>query len=154
MENASKALIMAAGVLIGISVLSLAVYLFASFGTTAAETNKQIEQNQLNQFNSQFTSYKGKTDLTIHDIITVANLAKEINKNNGVTDSNNPLYIDVKLGNSSILSENDNELITSITSDISRINEDNLNLPRYECLEVSINSTTRKVNKVIFKKNS
>lgn len=32
MENASKALIMAGGVLIGILILSLAVYLFIDFG--------------------------------------------------------------------------------------------------------------------------
>ena len=33
MENASKALLMAAGVLIGVLILSLAVYLFENFGT-------------------------------------------------------------------------------------------------------------------------
>ena len=42
MENASKALIMAAGVLIGILILSLAVYLFVSFGNTSRELHKQI----------------------------------------------------------------------------------------------------------------
>jgi len=36
MENASKALLMAAGVLIGLLVLSLMVYLFASFASTSA----------------------------------------------------------------------------------------------------------------------
>ena len=34
MENASKALLMAAGVLIGMMVLSLMVYLFISFGSS------------------------------------------------------------------------------------------------------------------------
>lgn len=80
MENASKALIMAAGVLIGIMILSLAVYLFATFGSTSAELHKQKETDQLNQFNSQFTSYEGKEDITIYDVITVANLATENNK--------------------------------------------------------------------------
>ena len=39
MENASKALIMAGGVLIGVLIISLAVYLFVSFGQTSAEIN-------------------------------------------------------------------------------------------------------------------
>ena len=47
MENASKALIMVAGVLIGIMVLSLAVYLFVNFGSTSAQMHQQKEQDQL-----------------------------------------------------------------------------------------------------------
>ena len=80
MENASKALVMAAGVLIGIMILSLAVYLFATFGATSAEMHGQIEQDRINQFNAQFTSYEGKQDITIYDIITVVNLAKDNNE--------------------------------------------------------------------------
>ena len=43
MENASKALIMAASVLIGIMILSLAVYLFATFGASSAQMHEQIQ---------------------------------------------------------------------------------------------------------------
>ena len=69
MENASKALIMAGGVLIGVLIISLAVYLFVSFGQTSAEINSQNAQKQINQFNSQFTSYEGNNQLTIHDVV-------------------------------------------------------------------------------------
>ena len=75
MENASKALLMAAGVLIGVLILSLAVYLFANFGTASAEIHKQKDMNEINKFNTQFTSYEGK-ECTVHDIVSVANLAK------------------------------------------------------------------------------
>ena len=51
MENASKALLMAAGVLIGVLILSLAVYLFANFGTASAEIHKQKDMNEINKFN-------------------------------------------------------------------------------------------------------
>ena len=50
MENASKALIMAAGVLIGILVLSLAVFLFMDFGARSSEIYSQVEHNQLTQY--------------------------------------------------------------------------------------------------------
>lgn len=78
MENASKALLMAAGVLIGMLVISLAVYLFISFGSTSAEIHKQNEEQQIAQFNSQFVSYEEKS-CTIYDVVTVANLATENN---------------------------------------------------------------------------
>ena len=71
MENASKALLMAAEVLIGVLILSLAVYLYVSFGTTAAEVNEQNTQKQLVQFNTQFTVYQDRNDLTIYDIINL-----------------------------------------------------------------------------------
>lgn len=79
MENATKALIMAAGVLMGIVILSLAVYEFTSFGISSKEIHKANEETRLNEFNSQFTKYEGKDDVTIYDVITVANLAKENN---------------------------------------------------------------------------
>ena len=81
MENASKALIMAAGVLIGILVLSLAVFLFMDFGAKASEIYSQVEHNQLTQYNAQYTAYAEKTDINIYDIITLCNLAKQNNIN-------------------------------------------------------------------------
>ncbi len=109
MENASKALIMAAGVLIGVILLSLMVYMFTNFAITSAEVHKENEQNQLNQFNSQFTSYEAKEGLTIYDVVTVANLATENNiyyeyqQEQGI--SNTPKdnsYISVILKNSNL----------------------------------------------------
>ena len=63
MENASKALIMAGGVLIGVLIISLAVYLFVSFGQTSAEINSENSQKQLSQFNAKFTSYEGRNNI-------------------------------------------------------------------------------------------
>ena len=62
MENASKALLMAGGVLIGVLIISLAVYLFADFGSTSAEVNAQNAQKQITAFNSKFTAYEGYKD--------------------------------------------------------------------------------------------
>lgn len=79
MENASKALIMAAGILIGLLIISLAAYLFTNFGQTAAEINKQNAQTQIIEFNSRFTAYENKS-LTIYDVITIVGYAKENNE--------------------------------------------------------------------------
>lgn len=95
MENASNALIMAGGVLIGILIISLAVYLFVDFGSTSAEINKQIEEQQLIQFNTKFTTYEdeeGTKGLTIYDVITVAGYAQENNLYYG-NDDNDKDYV-------------------------------------------------------------
>lgn len=44
MENASRALIMAAGVLVGVLLLSLAVYLFTIFGNFGSEMTTQMNE--------------------------------------------------------------------------------------------------------------
>lgn len=86
MENASKALIMAGGILIGLLIISLAVYLFVDFGKTAADINDQNADQQIVEFNSRFTQYESYKDdagnwkTTIYDIISLAGYAKENNE--------------------------------------------------------------------------
>lgn len=89
MENASKALIMAAGVLVGILLISLALYLFISFGSTSASAHRDNEIKQLAQFNDKFSSYQDMENLTIYDVITVAGMAKQ-NNDNYLSEYNNP----------------------------------------------------------------
>lgn len=108
MENASKALIMAAGVLIGVLLLSLMAYMFISFAVSSAEIHKENAESRLNQFNSQFTSYVGKEGITIYDVVTVANLATESNiyyefpARGNVQPKGNDNYIAVRFLNSNI----------------------------------------------------
>lgn len=80
MENASKALFIAAGVLIGILILSLGVSLYMSLGGFAEDTQVQINERNIYQFNEEFLKYNKKTNLTIQDVITVRNKALEINQ--------------------------------------------------------------------------
>lgn len=83
MENASKALLMAAGVLIGILILSLAVFLFMDFGSTSKGIYGEVESNQLTQYNAQYTVYSGRNDITIYEIVSIINLAKQNNEDYG-----------------------------------------------------------------------
>ena len=165
MENASKALIMAAGILISILVLSIAVYLFASFGAQSLQTHKQIEEERLNQFNVQFTSYVGKENITIYDVVTVANLATENNmyyeynkRNlNSVTgeDSYIAVYFkDINLSdynNRSIEMGIDNYDSTYYDKLIKDALMSSVNNSQYSC-RVEISSLTSKVYKVFFDK--
>lgn len=167
MENASKALIMAAGVLIGILILSLAVYLFTTFGATSAELHKQNDDNRINQFNAQFTSYVGKQGITIYDVITVANLATDNNEYYElpkvqplINDSSYPqFYVQVVLKNERYNNQaiegasngggaNYNEIILN---DTSKISGSKLELDEYNC-KTYISNITERVYRVDFVK--
>ena len=169
MENASKALLMAAGVLIGILILSLAVFLFANFGAASAEAHKQNEENQIQQFNVQFTAYQGRKDITIHDIVTVANLAKSTNQSFGLTEqTDNNYYITVSAqglgqGNKNkykmenLSSQDLDDLVKEELEHLVNRDDGNENtyyvLPTYSC-NVTINQNTRRVSAVNFKRNN
>lgn len=58
MENASKALIIVASVLIGIMLLSFMVFMFKRFNSTAKDTDKRLEQREIDEINSKFTGYE------------------------------------------------------------------------------------------------
>ena len=98
MDNASKALMIAAEVLIGMMILSLGVYLFISFGQSTKEIQQKNDEQQLVQFNTQYTVYEHRNDLTIYDIVTVANKAKENNEKIG-NDKDDSRYITVNITN-------------------------------------------------------
>ena len=57
MENASKALIMAAEILVGVLIISIAVYLIMTMGEYSANTTSRMEDAQITQFNQQFLQY-------------------------------------------------------------------------------------------------
>ena len=95
MENAVKALYIAAGVLIAIMVVSLGVALFAELQSYVDSEHDRNRFNELNAFNTQFTKYinymngipeEGKK-LTIQDVVSVAGLAYENNFSYNVDSS-------------------------------------------------------------------
>ena len=59
MENASKALLMGAEILVGVMIISIGVYLFNTLGQYSAETAANMEQKQIDSFNQQFLTYYG-----------------------------------------------------------------------------------------------
>ncbi len=144
MENASKALLMAGGVLIGLLIITLAVYLFTSFGTTSAEVNKKNQEQQLVQFNTQYTTYLGRTDLTIYDVVTVANSAHENNVNYAdVSDHATAYDIIVKIGNTRIDNKSQSDIDNLIL-----VNQTNT---KYECTDIEYYDTSGRVKQVTFK---
>ena len=145
MENASKALIMAAGILIGVLILSLAAYLIATFGASSAEIQRINEDKIIAEFNSQFTVYDGRNDLTIYDVLTVTSYAIENNNKYGLeftwdNSEKDDYYITVNFCSASIECYDLGSFAYQLKKD---------NGEKYSC-EVKINTTTKRVNKIIF----
>ena len=114
MENASKALILAGGMLIGVIILSIAAYLFATFGGTSRNIQAQVDSRVLAEFNNNFEKYlESKT--TIHDIVSLASFAKKNNQDFEFTDNNinNDYYVSVYITNISGSNYNNKNLTST-----------------------------------------
>ena len=78
MENASKALIIAGAVLIGILIISMGVLLATSLQKTARTYYASMTTNEIQKFNSEITKNfiirNGKTYITAQGIITLKNI--------------------------------------------------------------------------------
>lgn len=100
MENASKALIFAASVLISVMIIAVAVYIFQKGQNLSNTAHSKSETAEIQSFNAQFSSYEtvwpygntfsdenvrfvASSNLnTISDVISAANLASSINYQN------------------------------------------------------------------------
>lgn len=146
MENATKALLMAAGVLIGILILSLAVYLFVDFGGTAAQIQDQTAQQQLVEYNTQFTKYSD--DVTIYDIVSLIHL---VQANNKQYEGQEEYQITVETKNPTLSEKSTEEqLLGAIKTQVSSVTSSNP-LTTYRATEVTYHSGGR-VAKMVFAK--
>lgn len=109
MENASKALLIGAGVLIAVMIISLATTLFRSASGVAKTYDQTMQSTEVTKFNTNFTKYldsgvqdqNGTTtreSANIYDVISVANFSKNYNQQ-VVEDpeSDDPIVVKVDL---------------------------------------------------------
>lgn len=147
MENAVKALYIAAGVLIGVMILSIGVALFTSLQNYVNSSQEQVEFNELNSFNTQFTKYIND-NLTIQDIVTAAGRAYESNSSynpdpNQWVESESSLYVSVYL--------NGTRIDKTIKENMVDLLEANLgNAYKCEANNISYSNETARVYRVEF----
>lgn len=79
MENASKALLIAAGVLITILILTMLITLYTQLSNQSKEYTEITSSIELQKSNSKFEVYVERNDIKAQDVISVVNLAKEAN---------------------------------------------------------------------------
>ena len=117
MENAVKALIMVAALIIGVLVIGLLVYLFRIGGNVASNYEQSMSEGEISSFNAKFESYMTKmivntnTDGTyknifvqhsnnVNDVVSVINLAYDVNAKLKSDNSADGIAIEVKVSNS------------------------------------------------------
>lgn len=154
MEDSVKALIISAGLLIGLMIVSFGIILFSSLNKYSDNAQNRIDENTLQQFNQKFTKYINCDDerdsvpsfeLTIHDVITVANTAYESNENYELTaPSNNNYYVSVYISDTDIVKEIKNGNIEELLK--------NNSTKKYKCTyrNVKINENTGRVYEIKF----
>ena len=159
MENASKALLMAAGVLIAIMVLSMGVYLYTTIGTYVRESQARIEQQSLDKFNAQFYNYQSDENevFSFQDVVTVANIAYENNCKNEVLNSvGKSDYVQVSVTGYNADDERlvggtiNLEMYVGDSKVLANILKKNYKL-NYKCTSIEVNQDTKKVCKISFK---
>lgn len=85
MENASQALIIAGTILIAMIVLSLGVYLVANYSRVGESYEQTQTTTEITKFNTNFTKFIGRTDITAQEIITLKKFAENYDNENGTT---------------------------------------------------------------------
>ena len=169
MENASKALLMAASVLVGVAIISLAVYLYSIFGDYGSQITARIEQKETDEFNVQFTRYQSYKDeegkwqntCKVSDIISIANLAKNNNNNydfgtitSDIIESEANFYITVdvrpKKKEAVVKAFEMQTNYSKFLKDYVGFEEDGKYIVREYTCQVDISSITGRVKKVTF----
>lgn len=89
MENASKALIMAGGILIALLVIGALLLMFNQIGSYEKAQTSNVKDSQLAQFNIDFERYTDDNGITGADIISIINKVMDYNAKNGITNSVN-----------------------------------------------------------------
>ena len=88
MENASKALMIAAEVLLGIMVLGLLIVVATMFANFSRNMNKKIAADEVLIYNNHYTQFSGRVDITAQEIATTINFAKKNNDNYELSRTN------------------------------------------------------------------
>ena len=117
MENASKALIMAGGVLLTIMIVSILMYSWRSYTEFKAEQDRISMIENTKKFNEQFSNYD-REDVSGYELLSLVNKVIDYNQRtseagkdtgsiSGNTDQNKPIEIYIDLYKNSGLSETD-----------------------------------------------
>ena len=154
MENASKALLMAAGVLVGILILSLAVFLFVDFGGKSKTINEQITDNQLVQYNAQYTKYTGRDNITIYEVVSVINMAIQNNEDyKDYSDFDNLYKVDVTVRGDAGYEYPPNKEITKLIQHYGDVNGDGELNNYFKVTNLEYHQNGGRIKSITFKKN-
>lgn len=119
MENASKALIIAGGILIAIIILTMFIMMFNRMTSIQKTQEEKTKMEQLAAFNAEYEAYN-KSQMYGADVITLKN---KVNENN----INNP----------------SNQIILSLPEEFDELEQDELLKRRFKCTKMEYDASGR-----------
>lgn len=152
MENASKALIIAGGMLIAMLIVGLLVFGFSRIRESQQEQSNQESIQEVTDFNKRFEAYN-KTTVRGYQMISLANLVYDTNYRYTEEDGYKPVTIIVD-GLSSQDATNE-DLVTYIQNNYDGMNSNEKNALKqlyFECTDISYDSQNSRVLSMHFKR--
>ena len=96
MENASKALLMAAGLFLVMLILALVIFAWGKFSDYQNAKDSLVDIEDTAKFNEQFTHYD-RDDVQGYEILSLANQVIDYNRRRADVGQNNEKYKPIKL---------------------------------------------------------
>ena len=144
MENASKALIIIAGVMIALIIVSIGVLLKWNLTQVSDSYVEKLDKTELQKYNNYFEIYLGRENITAQDIITAVGVAKQKDEGTKVWLKDGVAKDITEWSN---LEKNDflskNILLEKADGTVENI---------FKCNSIDYDSETGKVNKITFEK--
>ncbi len=152
MENATKALIIAGGMLIAMLIVGLLVWGFGQIRSLQQEQADQETIQEIIDFNERFEAYN-RTTVRGYQMISLANLVYDTNSRYTETDGYNPVTITVD----GLSSEDatDEDLVTYIQTYYDSMNSDQKNALKqlvFECTDVEYDPQNSRVLSMSFRR--
>lgn len=165
MENATKALLMAGGILIGIMIATFMVLVLHKGGQMSAEHDSQLSDQTLLDFNSQFEVYN-VPDNDFFDVITVVNLAYDVNAKSLAGDG---IIVEINAGAKTYRLPDDDtkteknkmwdgstpkDIYAELIPIFAPLQDSGKRKYKFPCTAIEYSQATGRVNKMIFKQEN
>ena len=140
MENITKALLMAAGMLLAVLILSLLVMAYNKLSGYYEQNQELLTAEQLDKFNKQFQNYAGRKDIRGNELISLMNKIIDYNESESYQVGTNYEPIKVKI----TIGENLVDAFKYETSDSQKVGAQNEYITAV--IQNTINSTNNQAN--------
>lgn len=143
MENASRALTMAGGILIALMILGALLLMFNSLSSYQNQNDASTKDSQIAEFNNQFEPYN-KNDLTLMELKSIYN---KIVSNNAKNDEKIKTNIKDK-------QDEYNAVYPNIANDFSSLPEEDKQNKVFKCVKILYENPGGKISAIYFEENS
>lgn len=142
MENATRALTMAGGILIALMILGALFLMFNNLSSYQNQNDTSTKSTQIAEFNNQFEPYNKKDNLTLMELHSVYN---KVNSNN----TKNPEY-KIEMIYEFNSNHEDRNLKENFKSNFTAIEEAEKMNSTFSCINIENKGVDGRISKIVF----